>query len=131
MSTTEAKTRITDVSIVMVPVADHDRAIDFYVRELGFEKRTDQPYAGTERWVEVAPPGSKATIALTSARGDEWAPGRMTGVILTSDDLEADHAELEARGVDVDPVMPGEDPVPSMFFFRDGDGNTLLLVERQ
>ena len=129
MSTTETKNRITDVSIVMVPVEEQDRAIDFYVNTLGFEKRTDQPYAETDRWVEVAPPGGKTTLSLTPVRG-EWTAGRMTGVILTSEDIEADHAELRSRGVDVDELMPGADPVPPMFFFRDVDGNTLLLVGR-
>ena len=43
---------------VIVPVSDQDRAIEFYVETLGFEKRADIPFGGGERWVEVAPAGA-------------------------------------------------------------------------
>jgi predicted enzyme related to lactoylglutathione lyase len=46
-----------------------------------------------------------------------------------TEDIDADHAALQARGVDVDAeVMRMGDPVPPMFFFRDQDGNRLLIV---
>jgi hypothetical protein len=51
-------------------------------------------------------------------------------VAFTTEDIDADHASLKARGVDVDEeVMRMGGPVPPMFFFRDGDANTLLMVE--
>jgi hypothetical protein len=53
----------------------------------------------------------------------------MTGVALDVDDVPATLAQLRERGVDCDDLMGGDGPVPPMFFFRDGDGNTLLLVE--
>jgi hypothetical protein len=54
----------------------------------------------------------------------------MTGISLSTKDPRADHEELKAKGVDVDEeLMGGEGPVPLMFFFRDGDGNHLLLAE--
>ena len=49
---------------------------------------------------------------------------------LSTGDIDADHASLKARGVDVDDgVMRMGDPVPPMFFFRDQDGNRLAIVE--
>ena len=54
MADTETKTRIAHVGTVMVPVADQDRALEFYLGKLGFETRTDVPFGEGERWVEVA-----------------------------------------------------------------------------
>ena len=51
---TEATTSITEVGTVIVPVSDQDRALEFYLDKLGFEKRTDTPYGKGERWVDVA-----------------------------------------------------------------------------
>jgi hypothetical protein len=57
--------------------------------------------------------------------------GIETRVGFTTEDADADHAQLRARGVDVDEtVMRMGDPVPPMFFFRDLDGNKFMIVER-
>jgi len=61
MSTTA--TRIGTISLVCLPTADVDRSIEFY-ESLGFEKRTDVPFGGEYRWVEVYPPNGTAGIAL-------------------------------------------------------------------
>ncbi len=130
MTETETRTRITQVGTVMVPVSDQDRALEFYLDKLGFEKRTDTPFGEGERWVEVAPPGAATTIALVPPReGDPT--GIETRMALASEDIEADHAQLRARGVDADEaVMRMGDPVPPMFFFRDPDGNRFFIIER-
>ena len=126
----QSKTRITEVGRVMVPVSDQDRALDFYVGTLGLEKRADIPYGDGDRWVEVAPSGAATAIALVPPREGESA-GIETRISFTSQDADADHAELRDRGVDVDAeVMRMGDPVPPMFFFRDQDGNSLLIVEQ-
>ena len=130
MTKTETRTHISQVGTVMVPVSDQDRALEFYVDKLGFEKRVDTPYGEGERWVEVAPAGAATTIALVPPReGDPT--GIETRVALATDDADADHANLRARGVDADPeVMRMGDPVPPMFFIRDPDGNRLVVIER-
>jgi catechol 2,3-dioxygenase-like lactoylglutathione lyase family enzyme len=127
MSGTEGMTRITEVGTIGVPVTDQDRALEFYLEKLGFETRIDASYGEGERWVEVAPPGATTTIALVRSReGDPI--GIDTQVRFSTENAEADHAALRARGVDADAeVMPY--PVP-MFSFRDPDGNRLLIVER-
>jgi len=127
---TGSGTRIAQVGTVMVPASDQDRAIEFYVDRLGFEKRADVPFGDGNRWVEVAPVGAATTIALVQPREGESA-GIETRVALSSNDIEADHAALRERGVDVDAeVMRMGGPVPPMFFFRDQDGNRLLIVEQ-
>ena len=129
MAETGTRTNITQVGTVIVPVSDQDRAVDFYVDTLGFEKRTDVPFGNGDRWVEVAPPGASTTLALTPPREGESA-GIPTRVALSSSDIDGDHANLKARGVDVDEqVMRMGDPVPPMFFFRDQDGNSLFIVQ--
>jgi catechol 2,3-dioxygenase-like lactoylglutathione lyase family enzyme len=129
MTATDTKTHLTQVSTVMVPVTDQDRAIEFYTEKLGFETRADIPFGDGERWVEVAPPGAATTVALIPPREGESA-GIETRMALRSTDIDADHADLLARGVDVDPeVMRMGDPVPPMFFFRDQDGNRMFAVQ--
>lgn len=121
--------QIKQVGRVMVPVSDQDEAIAFYTEKLGFSLAADVPFAETERWVEVAPPGGGTSLALVPPRGD-YQPGRNTGVALTSADPRSDHAELKANGVDVDEeLMGGDGTVPLLFFFRDHDGNHLMIVQ--
>jgi len=123
-------TTIGQVATVMVPVADQDRAISFYEGKLGFEKRADIPFGDGNRWVEVAPQGAATTVALVQPmEGQET--GIESRIAFDSTDIEADHAALRGRGVEVDAeVMRMGGPVPPMFFFRDQDGNRLLIVER-
>jgi catechol 2,3-dioxygenase-like lactoylglutathione lyase family enzyme len=116
------------VNIVCVPVVDADRAIAFYTEKLGFETRADVPFGNGERWVEVGPPGSTTTLALVPGR-NETTPGTNSRVIMHVDDIEAVHAELKSRGVDVDPEITNYGgPVPPMFWFRDQDQNVHLIV---
>ena len=121
--------QVTQLGRVMVPVSDQDAAIAFYTDALGFSLVADVPFGDGDRWVEVAPSGGGAAIALVPGRG-EYQPGRMTGIGLVSPDPRADHAALKESGVDVDDeIMGGDGTVPLLFFFRDGDGNQLMIAE--
>ena len=121
--------RITRLGRVLVPVSDQDEAIGFYTTALGFSVVADVPFGENDRWVEVAPPGGGAAVALVPPQGG-YQPGRMTGIALESADPRADHAELQGKGVDVDAtLMGGDGTVPALFFFRDQDKNTLMIVE--
>src|SRR5262249_55724544 len=126
--TDQTRTPITGIRTVGVPVSDQDRALEFYLDKLGFEKRLDTPlqqFGG--RWIEVAPAGAAMTIALMPPR-EGMAPGVETGIRLTTADAAAVHGDLQARGVLVGELMrwPG---VPVMFAVRDQDGNGLEIVE--
>jgi catechol 2,3-dioxygenase-like lactoylglutathione lyase family enzyme len=129
MSDSTSTTNITAVGTVFVPVTDQDRALAFYTETLGFQTHTDLPYGEGDRWVEVVPPGAETTLAIVPPR-----PGDPVGVDLgfglSSSNVDADHAELERRGVEVEELMRMGDPVPPMFFFRDPDGNRLMVVQR-
>lgn len=129
----KTKSRIDTISLVIVPATDQDRSIDFYVEKLGFEKRTDIPFGGTYRWVEVYPPDGSAGIALAPPPpGQEEVAPAQTGITLTTDDIDTTHAEMKARGVDVDDeVSRMGDPIPPMFWFRDPTGHSLMVVEQR
>lgn len=144
MTATTNTTCITQVATVFVPVSDQDRALEFYLDKLGFEKRVDFSYGEIHRWIEVAPPGSTNAIALVPPSEGKAVGGDRTYCAFTTKDIESDHATLRARGVDVDSEIARkgtrrsglvsievivEDPVPSQFFFRDIDGNRFLIVD--
>jgi catechol 2,3-dioxygenase-like lactoylglutathione lyase family enzyme len=124
------KTRVSKIATIVVPVGDQDRLIDFYVGKLGFEKRVDIPFGGKYRWVEVGPAGSETSIALAPPPPHKPESGnRETGISLYTEDIDGYHAQLKADGVDVDPeVVRMGDPVPPMFWLRDPEGNSLMIV---
>jgi catechol 2,3-dioxygenase-like lactoylglutathione lyase family enzyme len=130
MSKLAAKLNLTKVGRVCVTVADTDRAIDFFVGTLGFEKVVDVPMGPGMRWVEVTLPGKETTIAIAPPPPGQSAGGAQTGIILDTTDVDADHVALKAAGVDVDAeVSRFGDPVPPMFWLRDPDGNSLAIVQ--
>ena len=126
----QTRTRVAKVNTVIVPVADVDESIAFYVDTLGLEKRVDVPFGGEYRWVEVAPEGADTTIAICPPGPNTTAGKKDTGISLQVGDIDAYYAELKAAGVDVDAeVSRMGDPVPPMFWFRDPEGNSLMVVE--
>jgi catechol 2,3-dioxygenase-like lactoylglutathione lyase family enzyme len=127
---TTTTTGIQAIGLVMVPTSDQDRSIEFY-ESIGFEKRTDVPFGGAYRWVEVYPPSGTTGIALAPPRpGDDVKPKEL-GISITTADVDATYAELRSLGVDVDEqVMRMGDPVPPMFWFRDPEGHSLMVVEQ-
>ncbi len=125
-----AKLHLTEIGRVAVPASDQDQALEFYVGTLGFELRSDDTFAdGKMRWIEVAPAGAPTAIALAPPM--EGGPTAVdTGIVISTSDIEADHAALKSAGVDVDPeIARWGDPVPPMFRLRDPAGNSLTIVE--
>ena len=127
---TSTTTGIRRIANVVVPVADVDRAIAFYTEQLGMEKRTDVPFGGEYRWVEVAPAGAETVIALAPPGAGGESGNRVTGISLETADIDGLHTRLRDGGVDVDAeVSRMGDGVPPLFWFRDHEGNTLMAVE--
>jgi catechol 2,3-dioxygenase-like lactoylglutathione lyase family enzyme len=121
---------LKEIGRVALPSPDQDKALEFYRDTLGFEVRMDETFAdGQMRWIEVVPPGSSTAIAIAPP-----PPGGATsvesGIIISTDDIEADHKALKDAGVDVDDeIMRNEPPVPPMFELRDPNGNSLMIVQ--
>ncbi len=125
------KAGIRRFSLVCVPTPDQDRAIEFY-EMLGFEKRTDTPFGGDYRWVEVYLPDGTTGIALTPPPPGQEVVPTLTGITLTTEDIELTHAQLQSLGVDVDAeISRMGGPVPPLFWFRDPTGHTLMIVEQR
>jgi len=138
---TAAPSRFTRIQLVAIPSTDQDQSVAFY-EMLGFEKRNDGPWGNGHRWVELYPPNAPTGIALVPP-GPSDPTSVQTGIIFNTDDIDATHADLRALGVDVDESVarvgaPAEirigavetaGPVPPMFYFRDPDGNSLLIVQ--
>ena len=127
---THPATTVTSIGVAMFTVADQDAAIAFYTGKLGFELRSDQAFGadGEMRWVEVAPPGSTARLALNPPMRGEPGGG---SIGIETEDVLGEHARLTAiGGIDLDPEPEGSTPgAPLLFMLRDPDGNTVVVVE--
>jgi predicted enzyme related to lactoylglutathione lyase len=122
--------KISKVANIIIPVADQDRALTFYTDVLGLEKRADVPFGPGNRWIEVAPHGADTPIAICPPGPNVTPGGKDTGISLQTDDIDAYYAQLKDHGVDVDAeVSRFGDAVPPLFWFRDPEGNTLMVVE--
>ena len=116
---------ITRVHLFSVPVSDQDRARDFYVSVLGMELVRDMPMGPGQRWVQVRPNGAETSITLVTWF-ESMPAGSLTGVVLETDDLEAEIARLEALGVDMDAPVRNQ-AWGSSVVIRDPDGNRLVI----
>jgi len=108
------------LELVALPVTDVDRAKQFYVEKLGFNADMDATVSEEMRFVQLTPPGSACSIAIGSGIS-EAAPGSVQGLQLVVDDIEAAHAELSGRGVQVTDIE--RLPWGNFVYFRDPDGN--------
>lgn len=108
------------LELVAIPVADVDRAKEFYVEKIGFNADHDHRVSDHIRFVQLTPPGSACSIALGQGVSDA-PPGSVQGMQMVVADIEAAHAELAGRGVEVSDVQ--EFPWGSFVFFADPDGN--------
>jgi catechol 2,3-dioxygenase-like lactoylglutathione lyase family enzyme len=127
------------LELVVVPVADVDRAKAFYMDQVGFDLLVDHRAGEDFRVVQLVPPGSACAIAIM--KNTEMAPGSLHGLHLIVSDLDAARAQLEERGVDASEMFhfgeagqqPGPDPerrsYSTFLSFKDPDGNSWLVQE--
>lgn len=123
-------TTVSNLGVAMFTVADQDAALAFYTEKLGFEKRADVSFGenGEYRWLEVAPPGSTARLALNPPMRSTPGGG---GIGVETPDVLGEHQRLSAiGGIDVDPEPMRSPGAPLMFMLRDPDGNHIAVVER-
>src|SRR5215207_6662404 len=128
MSTsTQASTTVSNLGVAMFSVADQDAALKFYTEKLGYEVRADVPFGehGEMRWLEVAPPGSTARLALNPPMGGQPGGG---GIGVETADVAGEHARLSAiGGIDLDPEPMSGPGMPTLFMLRDPDGNHVAV----
>jgi catechol 2,3-dioxygenase-like lactoylglutathione lyase family enzyme len=112
------------LELIQVPVSDIDRAKAFYVDKVGFNADHDHQVSDELRFVQLTPPGSACSIALTSS-AHQMKPGSIEGLQMVVDDAEASRQELLERGVEVSEVQAF--PWGTFVFFKDLDGNGWAL----
>lgn len=126
------------LEVVVVPVADVDRAKRFYSEQCGFVVDVDHQAGEKFRVVQLTPPGSACSITIGTGLA-AMAPGSLQGLQLVVSDIEAAHAELAARGVAVSAVQHFDDGVQaagpggdwnSFVFFSDPDGNGWTVQQK-
>jgi len=129
------------LELVLIPVADVDRAKTFYAENAGFNLDVDHRAGDSFRVVQLTPPGSACSISIGLGITDA-EPGSVRGTHLVVSDIVAAHADLVSRGVQVSEIrhfgagawLPGPDPEHSDYGsfadFSDPDGNTWVLQER-
>jgi len=123
------RTTLSDIGVAMFTVADQDAALSFYTEKLGFEVRSDTRFGenGEMRWLEVAPPGSHARLALNPPMGSSPGGG---SIGVETPDVLGEHQRLSALGgIDLDPEPMRTPGAPLLFMMRDPDGNNIAVVE--
>ena len=116
------------LELVAIPVSDVDRAKEFYVEKAGFNADHDHNVSDEVRFVQLTPPGSACSITIGKGVTDAQ-PGSVQGMQMVVPDIEAAHAELAERGVDVSEVQ--DFPWGSFVFFADPDGNKWAVQQIQ
>jgi catechol 2,3-dioxygenase-like lactoylglutathione lyase family enzyme len=146
MNTTSPAAVNLSLEVIMVPVNDIDRAVRFYVDQVGFTLDVDYAPNDAFRVVQLTPPGSSCSIQIGKGLTDAPA-GSLRNAYLVVTDLEAVRNGLLQRGVKVGDIRhktpidawdggfaPGLDPAhrnyASFADFSDPDGNSWVLQER-
>ncbi|MBK9940710.1 MAG: VOC family protein [Kouleothrix sp.] len=118
---------IQHIDLLGMPVTNQQVSLEFYTNMLGFAIRTNMEHFESEnpnvRWIELVPPGASTAIVLAP-----WeTPGNLGTIVLVTTDIQADYAELKAKGLDMPPLE--HQPWGTSIMITDPDGNKLLLQQ--
>jgi predicted enzyme related to lactoylglutathione lyase len=123
---TLASRMIKQIKFVSIPVADQDRALDFYTEKLGFTIMTDQPFDDKQRWIELRIPKAETRVVLFTPDEQKDRIGTFMNTSFICDDIEKTYGELKARGVEfADP--PKKEQWGTYAIFKDSEGNSFVL----
>ncbi len=117
---------IKKIKFISIPVADQNRALDFYTEKLGFTIITDQPFDQKQRWIELRVPKAETRVVLFTAEGEEKRIGTMMNVSYACDDIDKTYAELTKRGVEFE-GSPQKQPWGTYALFKDSEGNRFVI----
>jgi catechol 2,3-dioxygenase-like lactoylglutathione lyase family enzyme len=115
---------LTRLQVVSVPVSDPERARAFYQDVLGFELIADMPMGPDQRWLQLGPPGAQTSITLVTWF-ETMVPGSLKGIVIATNSLEADHAALTRKGLQLTTIESA--PWGRYSTFDDPDGNGWVL----
>ncbi|WP_214073345.1 VOC family protein [Mucilaginibacter sp. dw_454] len=112
------------IEIISIPVTDQQRAKQFYM-ELGFEVMVEAPFQGDALWVQMGLPGAQVPSITLVTWFDAMPPGCIDGLVIKTDDIHRDVAELHAKGIDIS--KPDKTPWGLFASVQDPDGNRISL----
>ena len=105
------------IEIIMIPVADQQKAKAFYMK-LGFQVIMEAPSHHGETWLQMGLPNQETTISLA----------KFQGIICETDDIEKEVAALEAKGIEIGKT--DNTPWGRFAWLKDLDGNSLCLHQK-
>src|SRR5688500_10343750 len=117
---------IKQITVVSIPVADQNRALDFYTEKLGFTIITDQPFDNKQRWIELRVPKAQTRVVLFTAEGEEKRIGSKMPMAYACGDIDKTDEELKKRGVEFD-GPPEKQPWGQYAMFKDSEGNRFVI----
>jgi predicted enzyme related to lactoylglutathione lyase len=120
---------IKRIKFLGIPVADQDRALEFYTEKLGFRVLTDQAFSEKQRWIELSIPGAETGITLFTPEGHENRIGTFINSSWEVDDIDKTYHELQAKGVELG-GPPQKQSWGSFLTIKDSEGNQILLSSR-
>ena len=111
------------IEVISVPVTDQQTAKEFY-QKIGFQVIVEAPMGDGNTWVQLGLPGQATSISLVNWF-NKMPAGMLQGMVLGTDNIEEEVADLKAKGIDVNDI----DVTPWGLFasFNDPDGNGLIL----
>jgi catechol 2,3-dioxygenase-like lactoylglutathione lyase family enzyme len=125
------------VDLFTIVIDDYDRAIEFFVKTVGFELAEDSPSMTNDgrpkRWVVVRPPGAQTGVLLAQADGAARAAvvGRQlagwVGFFLRVEDFDATYARMVSSDVEF-ASAPRTEPYGRVAVFLDIAGNRWDLL---
>ena len=121
---------IKQIKFISIPVADQNRALDFYTDKLGFTIITDQPFDEKQRWLELRIPKAETRIVLFTPPGDEQRIGTFMNLSFACDDIDATYEQLRARGVEFE-GPPEKQPWGTYAKFKDSEGNLFVVSQER
>ena len=117
---------IKQIKFISIPVADQNRALDFYTDKLGFTIITDQPFDEKQRWIELRIPKAETRLVLFTPEGEEKRIGSFMNMSYACDDIDKTYEELKTRGVEFE-GPPQKQPWGTYAMFKDSEGNKFVL----
>jgi catechol 2,3-dioxygenase-like lactoylglutathione lyase family enzyme len=120
---------IKGIKFASVPTNDQDRALAFWTEKMGFQVHTDQPFDGTQRWIELRIKGSDTHLVLFTTDMDKGRIGQFQSMSFYCDNVEKTYDELKARGVEF-AGPPKKEEWGTSAIFKDPDGNSFVMSSR-
>ena len=117
---------IKQIKFVSIPVADQNRALNFYTEKLGFTIITDQPFDEKQRWIELRVPKAETRVVLFTTEEDRSRIGTFMNISYACDDIDTTYRELKGRGVQFEGA-PKKERWGSYATFKDSEGNSFVL----